>query len=164
MASDNGLSPGQCWNIVNWTLGTNFNIFIQENVFENVVWKMAAILFRSQCVKAHIIHWQWVRAWLYAKHRSIVRNAVTPISILTFVDDWECIIIVRGLVTIKWYIRNFYINMSRVDFYLRKHESSFDFYISSGRRWSQYFECRYGYITLTILWLLVTWSQFANLD
>ena len=26
-------------------------IFIQENAFENVVWKMAAILARPQCVK-----------------------------------------------------------------------------------------------------------------
>ena len=41
------------------TLGTNlsdfFNrnshIFIQENAFENVVWKMAAIFSRPQCVK-----------------------------------------------------------------------------------------------------------------
>ena len=49
----------QCWNIVNWTprnkLQWNFNrnsyIFIQENPFENVVWKMAAMLSRSQCVK-----------------------------------------------------------------------------------------------------------------
>ena len=48
----------QCWNIVNWTprnkLCWNFNwnsyIFIQENPFENVVWKMTAILSRSQCV------------------------------------------------------------------------------------------------------------------
>ena len=46
-------------NIVNWAL-TNKNqwnrkqnscIFIQENVFENVVWKMATILSRTQCVK-----------------------------------------------------------------------------------------------------------------
>ena len=49
----------QCWDIVNWTprnkLQWNFNrnsyIFIQENRFENVVWKMAAILARPQCVK-----------------------------------------------------------------------------------------------------------------
>ena len=49
----------QCWNIVNWTLGNknkwninrNLYIFIQENAFENVFWKMAAILFRPQCVK-----------------------------------------------------------------------------------------------------------------
>ena len=41
----------RCWNIVNWTrrnkLQWNFNrnsyIFIQENAFENVVWKMAAV-------------------------------------------------------------------------------------------------------------------------
>ena len=60
--SDNGLAPShyqkQWWNIVNWTLRNklqwNFNrnsyIFIQENAFENVVWKMAAILSRPQCV------------------------------------------------------------------------------------------------------------------
>ena len=50
----------QCWNIVDWTprskLQWNFKrywyIFFQENAFENVVWKMAAILSRPQCVKA----------------------------------------------------------------------------------------------------------------
>ena len=48
----------QCWNIVNWTfrnklqwnLNWNLCIFIQENPFENVVWKMAAILSWPQCV------------------------------------------------------------------------------------------------------------------
>ena len=48
----------QCWNIVNWTpqntLQCNFNqnsyIFFQANPFENVVWKMVAILSRTQCV------------------------------------------------------------------------------------------------------------------
>ena len=49
----------QCWKIVNWTLGKklqwnrnrNLYIFIQENAFENVVWKMVAILSWPQCVK-----------------------------------------------------------------------------------------------------------------
>ena len=49
----------RCWGVVNWTLKNklqwNFNqspyIFIQENAFENVVWKMAAILSLPQCVK-----------------------------------------------------------------------------------------------------------------
>ena len=49
----------QCWNIINWILGNKFQwnlnrnsyIFIQENAFENVVWEMAAILSRPQCVK-----------------------------------------------------------------------------------------------------------------
>ena len=48
----------QCRYIVNWTLGNklqwnlnrNANIFIQENAFETVVRKMAAILSRPQCV------------------------------------------------------------------------------------------------------------------
>ena len=55
IGSDNGLAP----NIVNWTLGNKFQwnlnwnlyIFIQENAFDNVVWKMAAILSRPHCVK-----------------------------------------------------------------------------------------------------------------
>ena len=52
----------QCGNIVNWTLRNklqwNFDrnsyIFIQENAFDNVVWKMAAILSWTQCVKGSI--------------------------------------------------------------------------------------------------------------
>ena len=54
-----GAKPFQCWNIVNstlrnklqWNFNRNSNIFIQENVLENVVWEMAAILPRPQCVK-----------------------------------------------------------------------------------------------------------------
>ena len=64
IGSDNGLSPGRrpaitwtCWNIVNWkpwnklrcNVNRNSYIFIHENPFENVVWKMAAILSRPQC-------------------------------------------------------------------------------------------------------------------
>ena len=60
--SDNGLSPShylkQCWDIVNWTLGNNFqwnrnrnsNIFILENSFESIVCGTAAILSRPQRV------------------------------------------------------------------------------------------------------------------
>ena len=52
--------PNQCWSIVNWDLGhkhqCNLNrnswIFIQENAFENGVWKMASILFHPQCVNS----------------------------------------------------------------------------------------------------------------
>ena len=71
IGSDNGLSPvwlvacpapshylNQCWIIVNWTIGNKFQwnlnrnwyIFSQENAFQNVVWKMAAILSRPHCV------------------------------------------------------------------------------------------------------------------
>ena len=49
----------QCWNVVNWTLRNNLqwnfnrnsNIFFQENAFQNVIWKIAAIMSRPQCVK-----------------------------------------------------------------------------------------------------------------
>ena len=36
-----------------WNFNRNSNIFIQENAFENVVWKMAAILSRSQFVNVY---------------------------------------------------------------------------------------------------------------
>ena len=52
----------QCWNIVDWTLrnklqwnlNRNSYTFIQENAFEDVVWKMAAILPWPQCVKRKV--------------------------------------------------------------------------------------------------------------
>ena len=50
----------QCWNIANctrsnklhWNLNQNSYIFIQENAFENVICKMAAILSRPYCVNS----------------------------------------------------------------------------------------------------------------
>ena len=39
------------------------NIFIQENVFESVVWKMAAILSRPQCVKEKWMSLSWELVW-----------------------------------------------------------------------------------------------------
>ena len=52
----------KCWIIVNWTLVNifqwNFNqnttFFIDKNAFDNVVWKMSAILSRPQCVNGRI--------------------------------------------------------------------------------------------------------------
>ena len=49
----------QCWNIINWThrnklqwkLNRNSYIFIQENVFENVVWIMPAICLGLNVLK-----------------------------------------------------------------------------------------------------------------
>ena len=63
---NNGLSPARAkplsepklkyfnWTLGNklqWNLNWNSYIFIQEIIFENVVWKMTAILSRPQCVK-----------------------------------------------------------------------------------------------------------------
>ena len=53
----------QCWTIVNLTIGNNRNLYIviQENAFDNVVWKMAAILSRPQCDKQS--EWNTVNVW-----------------------------------------------------------------------------------------------------
>ena len=63
IGSDNGLSPARRQAII-WanagimliqSIGTNFNeIFIQENAFENIVCKMAAILSRPQYVNRFV--------------------------------------------------------------------------------------------------------------
>ena len=67
IGSDNGWAPGRSQAII-WTsavilsiqnseinlqrnLRGNWNIFIQENIFENVVSKMVVVLFRPQCAK-----------------------------------------------------------------------------------------------------------------
>ena len=71
IGSDNGLSPNRrhaiiwtnagilfYWTLRNklqWNLLRNSCIFIRENAFENVIWKIAAILSRPQCVK---LSWQ----------------------------------------------------------------------------------------------------------
>ena len=65
----NGLSPGQrraiIWTNVGtlliwplgklrWNINQNSYIFIQENAFETVAYKMSAILSRPQCVKTQL--------------------------------------------------------------------------------------------------------------
>ena len=76
VGSDNGLSPVRPQAII-WTnagiwfigpLATNFsenfncngNIYIKENVFENVVWKMSAILSRPKCVNGVMFIYHWI--------------------------------------------------------------------------------------------------------
>ena len=69
----------QCWDIVNWTLRNklqwnlkrNAYIFIQENAFENVVWKMVAILSGPQCVKSFLLVQCQAFIWINAKLSSI---------------------------------------------------------------------------------------------
>ena len=79
IGSDNGLSaklsPIRCqviiWtnagllligpNIVQWNFNRKWNIFIHENAFGNVVCKMSAISFQSQCVKTGMPEASWCR-------------------------------------------------------------------------------------------------------
>ena len=63
----------QCWNIINlilrntlqWNFYQNSYIFIQENVFRNVVFKVARILPRPQCVKTVIL-------WRYTEWNNVI--------------------------------------------------------------------------------------------
>ena len=74
IGSDIGLSPGrhqaiiwtnagiffQHWtprNKFQWHFNRNPYLFIQENSFESVVWKMAAMLYRPQCVNTIASQW-----------------------------------------------------------------------------------------------------------
>ena len=89
----------QCWNVVNWTIGNKLQlnlrrksyIFIQENAFENAVWKLAAILSRPQCVNTH---WRSLDSYCSTVHYSInpssgryLRISIT-IIIWTYQDIW----------------------------------------------------------------------------
>ena len=90
IGSDDGLSPIRrqaiIWTNAHWMLEycwldpceqisvkslSKFTHFIQENAFENVVWKMTATLSRPQCVEAiysnHPLnpYWRWTSfTWL----------------------------------------------------------------------------------------------------
>ena len=86
IGSDNGLSPSRRQAII-WKnyrilligpLETNFSeilivtsyVFVKENALENVVWKMAAILCRPQCVK-------WYASRIFVAHFSSAAEAIT---------------------------------------------------------------------------------------
>ena len=80
---DNGLSPGRrqdifwtIWIIVNyilrnilrWNFDQNLYIFIQENPFENAVWKMEFILSRLQWVSHTNIEFvAWINNCIHIK-------------------------------------------------------------------------------------------------
>ena len=53
---------GVLGNKLQWNFNLNSNVFFQENAFEDVVWKMAAILSRPECVK---------QAFLWNQNRNI---------------------------------------------------------------------------------------------
>ena len=113
IGSGNGLSPDRR-QAITWSnvvilligpLGTNFSemlieihiFFIQESPFENVVWKMAAILSRPQCVDFQCcsmlvpVKWPWAmlvtkssnpnktqQVWIY---KAPVQNFTTNINV-----------------------------------------------------------------------------------
>ena len=70
IGSDNGLSPGrcqainQCWNIVNWTLGTNFSeilIEIDTFSFKKMHLKMSSAKWRPFRLGLNVLtHWQYL--------------------------------------------------------------------------------------------------------
>ena len=70
----------QCWNIVNWTIGNkvqwNLNrtlcIFVLENAFEIVVWKLAAILSRPQCVNPLSVDPVYIHVYIWNPHLFIL--------------------------------------------------------------------------------------------
>ena len=82
IGSDKGLSPcrrqaiiwtnaeimltGPSGTNTQWNLSRNSCIFIQENAFENAIWKIAAILSRPQCdisaIAEHCVH-TWCTDW-----------------------------------------------------------------------------------------------------
>ena len=66
----------QCWHIVNWTIGRDFQwhsnqnetIFIKENGFENFVCKMATIWYQPQWVKNKYLDIFVTKPWVNPSH------------------------------------------------------------------------------------------------
>ena len=57
---DQSCNPQTIGSTFQSNINQNLYIFIQENAFENVVWKMAVILSRPQCVNDDIKNNAWV--------------------------------------------------------------------------------------------------------
>ena len=89
----------QCWDIANWTHRNKFHwsikqnsyIFILKNAFENVVWKMGAILSWPQCVKTKTVMDVWADKWMRNTHMDRI------MSISWWHHQMEIIFCVTGL-------------------------------------------------------------------
>ena len=68
---------GTLYNKTQWNLNRNLYIFIQENAFENIVWKMAAF-----CVGLNLL------ILCYVLVHCCVYHFVTIIRVITF--DYAC--------------------------------------------------------------------------
>ena len=74
--------PNQCWYFVYWTLrnklqwnlNRNSYISVQDNAFENMVWKMAAILSRPTVLKKWTIFYLWL---------SVIENKLNSLQLLS---------------------------------------------------------------------------------
>ena len=78
------LPEAYCWNIVNWTssnkrqwnVNRNSYIFIPENPFENVVWKMVAI-----CLSLNVFIWPPFSRRLFFKRICLNENVSISLKI-----------------------------------------------------------------------------------
>ena len=98
--SDNGLSPRRRQAIIwtnagillirplgkklQWHFNRNWNIFIQENAFENIVCEMVSILSRPQCVNSHQQQVAWddfvCTVWLWSPNQVAILHLPWQLS------------------------------------------------------------------------------------
>ena len=117
IGSDNGLSPGRrqviiwtkmnivYWALVNklqWTLNRNLYISIQGNAFENVAWKMVAILSQPKYVNymspssvthsglKHWLHHWGMEVWTAWKLTQWGSDKMVAISQMIFSNSFSC--------------------------------------------------------------------------
>ena len=84
-------TPKIAWCRFKWKFNRNSYIFIQENAFQNVIWKMAAVLSRPQYVKLVFIVIICIYSWPRAIHFNdalfyIIRQANGPTPLLVSVN------------------------------------------------------------------------------
>ena len=88
------LYPNQLWHYVNWTpkniflwtFNQNSIIFIQENVFGNVVWKMTSILSRLKCIYMIIYRAIYQSRWFPWYRIALFASLIEIMVVITSLD------------------------------------------------------------------------------
>ena len=90
---------------LHWSLNQNSTIFIQEYVLENIVCKMAAIVFKPQCVKNFTLrnHWKIFITVTSMKHVALV--AITETTLLVPCQVVKFLQLIWRSGTCRWNLR-----------------------------------------------------------
>ena len=88
-------------NKIQWNLNQISYIFIQENTFENIVWKMATILSQYIPQNMHTISWCFVLCWLYYSS-CLIHVVHLPIFFRVASLAQGICVIVPGTITLQW--------------------------------------------------------------
>ena len=102
---------GTIRNKINWNFDQYRIIFIQENKFENVVWKISAILFTSMCHHDIFLQNHFLGLLVNSPHKWPVMQKVFPHHdiIMMFLQNYSLRIMVDSLTEGQWCGKHFHV-------------------------------------------------------